>query len=330
MAVQIACTSCQARFNVDESTLGKTVKCPKCQAVFQAASVQGITGQAPAPSAAPPGGGYQPGAPPAPPAYGGQGGYDAPPGYGVNIAAPGIGSWSSTLSGLKLLQTSSLVLLIVGSLINLLQAAAPVDPVAAMRAGGMGGGGTIRMVLGCTGFVFIVTGFVGMCMCLSVPYPPAKKRALTGFFLLIGTIVVLLIAVAVLVLAAAGAGVGALQGAGMEAIMGAGIVGLALVIVMLGLAVASLVFWMLFHVAIADYFQSPQLRSLSITALIVFIVLPILGIGVGMLLAISMGHSETMHRIAAVWQLITNVIQYGLYFAVCNKSIAAIRGGMGM
>jgi hypothetical protein len=324
MSVTTSCPSCQHRFSVHSAELGRTARCPSCRAEFEAQPADGSPIPTRSSSAASTG--LQAGAP----AATSRGGFDAPRGgyggYGVSIARVE-GSWSGTLTGLRLVQIFVIIMMVFAVVMNVINFANPSllqfrDPRAGMA---------VPLTIACVGLLLFLMAFVGMCMCCSAPYPTARHRALTTVLLIVGFFVVAIGGFLIVGLSAAALADRAAPGrAGPGALAAAGIGGIALMGVLLIVAILIPIFWILFHVAIGDYFQAPSLRSLAITTLVAGIVLTLLNIGAQ---AAAVAYVFNVQPVPAVlyaaqaFSFLVSMVIWSLYLAVCTRTLRVIREG---
>jgi predicted Zn finger-like uncharacterized protein len=352
MPVPIACTSCRARFNVNETTIGKRVKCPKCQTVFQAAPADGIAGGAPRPPAA---AGYQQGAPPQPQAHGG--GYGAPMQHGGYAPSPpmhhhGGGSWGTARTGLLLVLISLIGITAIVFIFGMYIVIAPSAGAFGRLQGGAETAGILFIFLGCTSIILGLLWFIGLCLCCTAPYGPAKSRAKVALFSIIGIVVLSLIGF-VLSLVMAQSVANDFQDVVIQqqnfqqfnkgqpppfpqmqaqraANTGWGL--LIMWIVLYGLmgilGLVGFIFWIMFFMAVADYFRSPALRTQAVLTIILLLLGPVVFYGV-MFLMWRMNLGLVAARIFGILIIVIFGGVYTQYAFMVAKAMSVIKRGTG-
>jgi hypothetical protein len=233
MPVSLLCPASHARFSVAESILGESVQCSNCGKAFTAV----------APDAISPGGmsaGYPKEAPPhySPGSGVGPSGDDRD----LDIRRGGdSGSWRKTTAGLILSLICTIAALVIWWLIGLLFLLGEIS-----RDWGYG-----ILIVGLVVFatpLLVLAIFIGACLCCTAPYPPANKRAGIVAFLLACPLVVTVLT--------------------FMRIIPISLEGLLFLCLALAPVIGSMVFWFLFHVAVADFFQDASLRKFSILTMI--------------------------------------------------------------
>jgi hypothetical protein len=294
MLISIMCPTCHARFSLAESAGCQAVQCPKCFNAFTAVAQEAI-----APSGAALG--YQ---------------KEAPrhyfPGSGVGRSAnkpdldirrtDALGSWRKTKAGLILILICTSIALPIWGLCGL---------IAVRDDTGWAGGFAIAALLVLTHPILALAAFIGVCLCWTAPYPPAHYRAGTSALIVIGSVVVLM---PVILLAAS-------PNCPPDQIMML-LFGLPILVV-----IGAIVYWYLFHVAVADCFQDPSLRKFSLLTIILTPAIPLIvviaDIAVPLIFTVG-GPGERWGR-AFFFFLVCIII--GMNSALCIKTIRTIKRG---
>ena len=279
MAIQVSCPSCESAVHVDDTLAGKDILCPNCQQRITVPSI--ASGR---PEAKPRGGdawdenieegrGED------------RGGRESIPRYRAaddDIDLPPLRDrhrWNATTSGLSLLSWTWALLAVVLALGHALTMAGGRNQQFFMGGGGNPQAGSVAlavgmMVTGCSSLVLYIVGFVGMCMCCTVPSESgAKGRAITALLLVVLLIVGMIVFMVVLFFAliqqaqrmGAPPAPGQLPPNALLLAMILGGVGSVLIVTM----------WLMFHKAIADYFQNVRLARATIWFVVAFAVFQI-------------------------------------------------------
>ncbi|HKB57612.1 MAG TPA: MJ0042-type zinc finger domain-containing protein [Lacunisphaera sp.] len=244
MSVSTECRSCRACFLVEESILGQSVQCPKCGNAFTAVAQDAIA----------PGGaflGYQKGAPhnhPPVSAVGPSGDYQE-----LDIRRGGTSdSWRATKAGLTVILICTIVALVVWALMGLIVILDSGSPHPGQYV--------LAIILVYTHPILVLAAFVGLCLCWTAPYPPARKRAGISTLLIIGSVVFLALVLIRLM---------AMSPDSPEE---------RILLLMFGLpslvVIGAMVYWYLFLVAVADFFRDASLRMFAILTMILTLAIP--------------------------------------------------------
>jgi hypothetical protein len=284
MAIEVECPSCQSAVHADDSLAGKDILCPNCQ---QRVTVPSIASGKP--EAMPrrddawderyeEGRGEGEGRREPLPRYRGAADeYDLP-------VRDDRSRWSATLTGLALIFWTGMfiavcfsIIVVVGMALGTNQqlfAANPGNP----PAGGMVAAALGISALGCISLVLAIITFVGMCMCCTVPSESgAKGRAITTVLLVVVTILAAIIFAIVLFVQTFqhARQMGGPPPPGWNPLSTTGLVVTSIVGTLDGILIIAL--WLMFHKAIADYFQNTRLARNCVWYLVAYIVYTIGG-----------------------------------------------------
>jgi hypothetical protein len=267
MAIEVSCPSCKSEVHVDDALAGKDILCPNCQ---QRVTVPSIAAGRPE---ALPGGGREPDEADEDRDRGGRGRASLPRYQGdEDYDLPRRSEptrWNATLSGLSLLYWSSLVmgvLMLLMAVVGLVMGGDPQRfmmgnpgqaPAPEALAFGLG-----MMAMICVMFVLFIVSFVGMCMCCTVPSESgAKGRAISAVVLVVLTLLLGIIVGVAAVIQTAGQMQrgGAPPPPGQMPFSPTAVIVLTVVGGFASLLIATL--WLMFHKAIADYFQNSRLSK---------------------------------------------------------------------
>jgi hypothetical protein len=280
MAIEVDCPSCQSAVHVDDSFAGKDILCPNCQ---QRITVPSITSG-------------QPGAMPrrgdeseerfeegrgegrsgreAMPRYRSDDDYDVP-------VRDDRARWNATLTGLALIFWVALIMTILGEA-NLAIALALGSDQPAFGGGNLGGnpgnaGATAltfaRSGLGCVMIILFIIGFVGLCMCCTVPSESgAKGRAITTLLLIILGVVALIVFFIALFIAVfrQAAQLGGPPPPGQLPFSITGLLAMGIVAALGLLLIVTM--WLMFHKAIANHFGNAGLGRSTVWFLVCYVV----------------------------------------------------------
>ncbi len=269
MAISVTCPSCQSSVHVDESLAGKDILCPSCNERVTVPS-------------------FAAGRPEARPAgqreaieeteerarrrdrdadlprWSDADDYAMPP-------ARDPARWSATLAGLALVFWGTAILVGVMALLQVVVLAIGLAGGAALggpggNPGALAGLGVGMMALGCSVIILGILIYVGLCMCCTVPAETgAKGRVVTVVILIPVTFVTALVFGVVVALQAARRG----PAPGVMPFSGPAMLVLQ---VAAGLAHALIVsILLMFHKAIADYFQNNKLSKMCVWYTILYL-----------------------------------------------------------
>jgi hypothetical protein len=278
MSISVICPSCQSSVHVDESLAGKDILCPSCN---ERVTVPSLTAGRPEARPAAPRDAIEEGEERAGrrerdaelPRWSDADEYALPPSRDP-------GRWGATLVGLALIFWSVLIMAVLAGITQVVGLAAGSNPQFMFGGGPGGGGGNPQqaaalglgmMALGCGMIIVMIVGFVGMCMCCTVPSESgAKGRAITTVILVVVFIITLIIfGIALFFMAINQAqrmgGPGPGFPFGQNALIG----------LMVSAALGELLIvtlWLMFHKAIADYFQNTRLARASVWFVVAFLV----------------------------------------------------------
>lgn len=267
MSIQVTCPSCRNTMLVDDHLAGRDVVCPQCDRRLTAPS---FSAERPD---------LGPGVGPALPPYR-AGEWDEPQrgrwgdDEDFQDRRPQ-GTWSVTLAGLSVMFWAILSLAVVSEIASILNIVVGQNPGLFMNAGNPRGdemalaGGL--MVVGCAILGLAITGFVGMCMCCTVPQESgAKGKAIASVILVVLFVVAVIIAVIVffawMMNLAAGGGPPPAQFP---------ISFNTLIVVTVAAGMGQLLIvgaWLLFHKAIADHFHNSSLSRNAVWFIVGFAV----------------------------------------------------------
>lgn len=261
MSIQVSCPSCKSDVFVDEALAGKDILCPSCK---QRMTVPSFAAGRPdvklSGSEIEEGDAGRGGSEAGWPRWREGDDYDVP-------SRRDPARWSATVTGLNLIFWTSVIMVVLllimqgvglamGNNPQMMGAQNPQNPPPPEAlAFGLG-----MMGMGCIMIVLFIIWFVGLCMCCTVPAESgAKGKA-------IGTMVMVILGVVGGIIAVVGLmvyTVGQIQKMGGPPPPGqmpvplAGLIGAAVVIA--AFSALTLILWLLFHKAIANYFGNERL-----------------------------------------------------------------------
>lgn len=276
MSISVTCPSCQSSVHVDESLAGKDILCPSCN---ERVTVPSLAAGRPEARPGADRNAIEEGEERARrrerdadlPRWSDAEDYPLPP-------SGDPGRWGATLAGLALIFWAVLILAVLAGITQVVALAAGSNP--AVMFGGPGGGGNPQqavalglgmMALGCGMLILMIIGFVGMCMCCTVPSESgAKGRAITTVIL----VVLFLVTVIIFTIALFVTAINQAQrmgGPGPGFPFGQSTLIALMVSVTLGeLLIVTL--WLMFHKAIADHFHNARLARASVWFVVAFLV----------------------------------------------------------
>jgi hypothetical protein len=311
----VRCPSCRQLISLTERPHGQTVKCPACGEEFQAADAGDIVAGLPSPGDAAiqtPAERYR----------------DDDAFEDLNIDA-GPWKWRWTATGLMLVWWGALGYMVLSLAISIVMLVSPIDfdPNQPPQAGPF----PVAIVgFGCLSILIGIVIFVGMCMSATGPDSKARQYAIAscvsgvlcvGAALLFGVVVM---TAAVQHLQRQGGAPKALDGAALMEIMGGWMI--VAIIVQVLLATLAILFWCLFHVAVATHFQDAALRRWALITMAVWVVAMPFNYALTNVPAAHLGMDEfTKLRLQSVAGIGVNLVLYTLYLLVCAWTIAVLR-----
>jgi hypothetical protein len=209
------------------------------------------------------------------------------------------GSWRKTKAGLILILICTIIALVIWGLVGLLTLDEtprhdnwfPWDVQA-------------TLLIAFTHPVLVLATFIGVFLCCTAPHPPVHKRAEILAFLLATAPVVIILMI-----------MGGIRIPLQDPFFSA---------LAFGFAIGVMVFWYLFHSAVAGFFQNASLRKFSILAMI--LALAILSL-FALFVVVGSPPFQQAERLYFRLAWITTTIILGMNLVLCIKTIRAINRG---
>ncbi len=255
------------------------------------------------------------------------------------------GGWAGARSGLQLAFCAAIVVAVGYTLLQIVSIFGPAAAFAGPRgfqqgpnAGGASIVGILAILLFLVIFIAEVTHVVGQCFCISAPAPTASSRAKFSVIFLGSAIVIALVGFCLVAVLGIGTAVNlaqqaqqnpqnqrAIAGDAFAGAMGIGIAGMLVGLVAGGLTIASGVFWVLFHSAVADALRDRALQTQCHIFLAVAIIAPLVNWGMSFAL-LSLGGPGSFRMMFIMSNLLSAAVFVGLtvWYVLINRRVVRL------
>ncbi len=304
------CTFCQHSFELDDAPRGQAARCPMCGREMPSSATAGIAAGLPKPT---------------------DGGYESSPlhretdDFDDRRIRARRTNWRTALLGLKMAWWSTLAVLVSSAAMSVVQIVWPMDPndnnpmhpmMAASLLGGCGNG------------IAGLVALVGIAMCCTAPFAPARRHALTSIVSMVALICALVVFTGVFAYLAAQQGIQHQVIDWQTMLEESGVVLITMGVILVALMLLGYVTWFLFHAAVGDAFGNRSLRRIAVINAIVWPPLTMVAVGFALCPPTMLDVDVlTMVRLQGGVGLFFSLVTNSLYLLLGSQTIATIAAG---